>query len=157
LLLAPPFLGAEIGTSSASPPKLSFAMSARGLPLDFFGAAAFLAFGGVSSRSDSSSLTGSASMSMSEFSSSETALAFFLGAAFALGFAAAPAGRPRGFAGPAAFLVAAALGFAAALVAFAGFAGGAKSELAPSSNTESSIMESSAMAVMVSRRTKERN
>jgi hypothetical protein len=78
---------------------------------------------------------------------SESALAFFFGAAFgfaaAFGLAVAPAGRPRGFAGPAAFFVAATFGFAAALVAFAGFAGGAKSELAPSSKTESSIRESS--------------
>jgi hypothetical protein len=67
-------------------------------------------------------------------------LAFFLGAAFALGFAAVdPAGRPRGFAGAAAFL-GAAFGFATLAV----LTGGAKSELAPSekSSRESSMAAS---------------
>ena len=109
-------------------------MSARGLLLAFLGAGAFFGFAaGVSASSDSSSSDTFSSMSTSEFSSSEMSLAFFFGAAFALGFAAAdPAGRPRGFAGAAAF-------FGAAL-GFATFAGGAKSELAPS---EKSSMESS--------------
>jgi hypothetical protein len=145
LLLAPPapLPGFATGASSTpSSPKLSFAMSARGLPLDFFGAGAFFALGGVSASNESSSSSASSSMPMSEFSSSESSLRFFLGGAFAgfaaLGLAVAPAGRPRGFAGAAAFF-----GAAFALVTLAGFAGGAKSELAPSSKTESSIRESS--------------
>jgi hypothetical protein len=115
-------------------PKLSFSISANGFPAVFFDADAFFCFGGVSARSDSSSSSGSSSISMSEFSSLTT---FFFGAAFAFGLAAAPAGRPLGFAGAAAFF-GAALGF----VTFAAFAGGAKSELAPSPKSESSMIES---------------
>jgi hypothetical protein len=66
--------------------KLSFAISTSGLPLDFFGAGAFLAFiGGVLDRSEASPKVSSLS---SEFSASESAFfARFFGAA--LGFAAA--------------------------------------------------------------------
>lgn len=123
--------------------KLSFAMSARGLPLVFLGPGAFFCFGGVSASSDSSSPSGSLSISTSEFSSSESSLRFFFfGAAFAFGFGGCDGsfgGRPRGLPAAAGFLGAAAFG----LAALTGLTG-AKSELSPSSKTES--MRESSMA-----------